>query len=61
MELVGLRISPIGVLKEKKKLRIIHILPFSGGRATVRKPMWTRNREMALEIEGRSVNADTAY
>lgn len=39
--IVGIRLSPVGVVEEKKKLGVIHDLTFGGGGVTVRK---TRGR-----------------
>lgn len=44
------------MVEEKKKLRAIHDLTFSGGGADERKAMWTGKREGTLEAEDRSLN-----
>lgn len=58
--IVGLRISPFGVV-EKEKLQVIHDLTFSGGGATVQKTKGKREGEVTLKTEGRLANADTGW
>lgn len=47
-EIVGLMVSPLGVVDEKKKLRVIHDLLFGGG-ATVKKEKWMMEPETTRE------------
>ena len=57
---VGLRISPVGVVEEKEKLRVIHDLTFCGNGADERGKKASGEMESTAtpETGDRSVNAD---
>ena len=57
-EVEGLRISPVGVIEEKEKLRMIHDLTI-GGQANAREGGGGGRQGSVPVPEGRSVNADT--
>ena len=59
-EVKGLRISPVGMVEEKEKMRVIHDLTF-GGQANFREGRRRRGRGALTGPEGRSVNADTDW
>ena len=59
-EVEGLRISPVGVVEEKEKLRVVHDLTF-GGQANAREGGGEGRQGSVLVPEGRSVNADTDW
>ena len=44
-DIVGLRISPLGVVEEKEKLRVIHDLTFCGNKADERAREAPRRKE----------------
>ena len=58
-EVKGLRISPVGVVEEKEKLRVIHGLTF-GGQTNAREG-WGGEKDSVPEPGGRSVNSDTNW
>lgn len=58
-EIVGLQISRIGVVEEKK-LQVIHHLTL-GGEMAVHNDKGIRQPGVTRETEGRSVNADTDW
>ena len=62
-DIVGLRISPLGVVEEKEKLRVIHDLTFCGNKADerAREAPGERKSTATPETGARSVNEDTDW
>ena len=59
-EIKGLRISPVGVVEEKTKLRVMNDMTF-GGQATVREGRRGGRHKAFSEPECRSVNDETDW
>ena len=59
-EVEAMRISPVGVVEEREKLRVIHGLTF-GGQASAREGRGGGRQVVVTLPEGRSVNADTDW